>query len=217
MFINWTDQLSNFRTQYFKYLFKINKQQPHIWGKTTILPWLQAVPCVTIQHSTAARPAWKRQSHSLFWQTCPMMIVVSTGLFGPLSTCDLWMAQLIGGYRKAKGIWFDRGTKFYDSDGFLTSIFPNHSSEAWTKIIWYRLCFYHNTWHQDNHKNKKKTVAARVALCYVLLNRTCIFIFCWMEESQIYTWICLPSDSFVSLGKNFFFFPQDSCGCVWGV
>lgn len=47
--MNWTDQLSNFRTQYFKYLFKINKQQPHIWGKT----WLQAVPCVTIQHSTA--------------------------------------------------------------------------------------------------------------------------------------------------------------------
>lgn len=62
---------------------------------------------------------------------------------------------------------------------------------------------------------KQNTVAARVALCYVLLNRTCIFIFCWMEESQIYTWICLPSDSFVALGENFF--SQDSCGCVWGV
>lgn len=44
-------------------------------------------------------------------------------------TCDLCTAQLIG-EQDGKEIWFDRGTDFYESNGFLTSIFPNHSSEA---------------------------------------------------------------------------------------
>lgn len=48
-------------------------------------------------------------------------------------TCDLCTAQLIG-EQDGKEIWFDRGTDFYDSNGFLTSIFPNHSSEAWKRL-----------------------------------------------------------------------------------
>lgn len=82
-----------------------------------------------------------------------MLIVLS------LVTIDLFphvisgRARLIG-VKEGRGICFNSVTKFYDSNGFLTSIFPNHSSEAWTKIIWYRLCFYHNTWHRDKKKNQ---------------------------------------------------------------
>ncbi len=40
--------------------------------------------------------------------------MITIGLFGPRSTWDLWMAQLIG-VKDGKGIWFD--SKFYDSNG----------------------------------------------------------------------------------------------------
>lgn len=61
--------------------------------------------------------------------------MVTIGLLGPLSTRDVWTAQLIG-VKEGKGIWIDSGATFYDSNGFLTLIFPNHSLEAWAKIIW---------------------------------------------------------------------------------
>ena len=144
--------------------------------------------------------AW--QSLSACWQTYLMLIVLS------LVTIDLFphvisgRARLIG-VKEGRGICFNSVTKFYDSNGFLTSIFPNHSSEAWTKIIWYRLCFYHNTWHRDK-KKKPKQPTLHCTVCFWYL-RTCTFIFCWREESQIYIWICLPSRSFVSPRENFFF------------
>lgn len=40
-------------------------------------------------------------------------------------------------------------------------------------------------------------------------------IFSWIEESQIYTWICLPSYSFVSSGR--IFFPGFLWLCLWGL
>lgn len=154
--------------------------------------------------------AWKGQFAVAAWQSLSLLANISdahcsvTGNYWPLSTCDLWMAPLIG-VKEGRGICSNSVTKFYDSNGFLTSIFPNHSSEAWTKIIWYRLCFYHNTWHRDKKKRggtKQPTLHCIVCFWYL---RTCTFIFCWREESQIYTWICSPSRSFVSPRENFFF------------
>lgn len=73
---------------------------------------------ISLEKDNFSVAAW--QSDSVHWQMCLMLIVVSVvtiGLFGPHSTCDLWMAQLIG-VEEGKGIWFDSGTKFYDSNGF---------------------------------------------------------------------------------------------------
>ena len=123
--------------------------------------------------------------------------------------------NLISGWLSWLVSWKEKGfdsTKFYDSNGFLTSIFPNNSSEARTKIIRYTLCFHHNTWLRDNERAEWHP-KIHCVMCF--WKGVCIFIFCWKEESQIYTWICLPFDSFVSPRRVFF--SQDSCHCVWGV
>lgn len=114
--------------------------------------------------------AWKGQFAVAAWQSLSLLANISdahcsvTGNYWPLSTCDLWMAPLIG-VKEGRGICSNSVTKFYDSNGFLTSIFPNHSSEAWTKIIWYRLCFYHNTWHQDKKKRGGQSSQRCIVLC----------------------------------------------------
>lgn len=105
--------------------------------------------------------------------------------------------------RRKKGIWFDRGTTFL---WFWWVFWPQSSLIIYQKpgqrLSGIDYVFTTNTWHQDNKKN---TIAVVLALlCVVEKDRTCIFIFCWMEKSQIYTRICLPSDSFVSPGRIFF-------------
>lgn len=109
-----------------------------------MLLWLLNVHSVTYtssrQHDQPGRRNCCRclaESLLVYWQMCLMLIVVSVVTIGPfkaLSTCDVWLAQLIG-VKEGKGIWFDSSTKLYYSNGFLTSIFPIHL-EAWTKIIW---------------------------------------------------------------------------------
>lgn len=48
---------------------------------------------------------------------------------------DMWLLNdAADWFREKRRIRYDSGTKFYDSDGFVTLIFPNHS-EAWKKIM----------------------------------------------------------------------------------
>lgn len=95
-------------------------------------------------------------------------------------------------------------TKFMILMDFLTSIFPNHSSEApWLRLSDIDYVFFFFTTTCGTGTITKH--ASRVPPSDVLLNGTCIFIFSWMEESHIFSRICLPSDSFVfTLGRIFF-------------
>lgn len=76
-------------------------------------------------------------------------------LFGPISTCDPLMAQLIGGQRGGGLVW-----EWHQILWFWWVSWPQSSliihQRPRTKIIWRRLCFYHNMWHWDNNKTQRQ-------------------------------------------------------------
>lgn len=187
------------------------KQQLNVSGSSSIV-------CVTTQ-----RRGRKRQSHLLFWTPGHMIFVASpiTAYLDPFPRVIPWRAQLIGGQRgrgEKKGALV---REWHQILWFWWVSWPQSSliihQNPRTKIIWRRLCFYHNMWHRDNNKTLRQPqfrCAMRSWMGHAYLSLS------WMEESRIFSWICLPSDSFVPPppprplpGR---IFSQDSCGCVWG-
>lgn len=175
------------------------------------IAWKEQLTVFTIEHGDKINNALKRSicSISLADDYRLMMPIVLPMVGFPR---DLWSALI--GVQEGKGIWFDHGTKFYDTNGFF---WPQSSLiilKPGQRLSGYRLCFS-ITPGQQQKLNNKTSQASNVSLFAFAISKGYAHLTSdeWRNLRSTLGFVYHP----IPLSSPGEFFSQDSCGCVWGV